>query len=76
MASDMGRFCGGIYTVRKRIDRYFDERTRRMLKLRNVVILDGVYCEPPSSGPHDYAGCTRSCFLFWKEAWLERVSSQ
>ena len=24
------RFCGGEFTVRKRIDRFFDERTRRM----------------------------------------------
>jgi len=67
-------FCGGEYAVRSRVETFFDERTRRMLRIRNTVILDGVFCEPPASGPEDYAGCQRSCFLFWKEAWLERVS--
>ena len=66
-------FCGRVTTVRKRVDRFFDERTRRMLKLRDTVILDEVFCEPPASSDVDYAGCARTCFLFWKEAWLERV---
>jgi hypothetical protein len=66
-------FCGREFTVRKRVDRFFDERTRRMLRIRNTVILDEVYCEPPADGSDDYAGCHRTCFLFWKEAWLERA---
>ena len=66
-------FCGREFTVRRRVDRFFDERTRRMLRLRHTVILDGVYCEPPAGGSDDYAGCHRTCFLFWKEAWLERT---
>ena len=66
-------FCGREFTVRKRVERFFDERTRRMLRIRNTVILDGVFCEPPAGGPDDYSGCHRTCFLFWKEAWLERA---
>lgn len=66
-------FCGREFTVCKRVERFFDERTRRMLRIRHTVILDGVYCEPPAGGPDDYSGCHRTCFLFWKEAWLERV---
>jgi len=66
-------FCGREFVVRKRIERFFDERTRRMLRLRNTVILDGVFCEPPTTSAVDYAGCQRTCFLFWKEAWLEPV---
>ena len=53
--------------------RFFDERTRRMLRLRDVVILDEAICAPPLEGAHDYAGCDRTCFFFWKEAWLERI---
>jgi hypothetical protein len=71
----MGSFCGRSFTVRRRVNRFFDERTRRMLSVRNVVLLDGVYCEPPRDGCDDFAGCERSCFLFWKEAWLERERS-
>jgi hypothetical protein len=67
------QFCKGEFTVRKRIDRFFDERTRRMMRIRNTVLLDGVFCEPPAGGPEDYAGCDRTCLLFWKEAWLERL---
>jgi hypothetical protein len=66
-------FCGREFLVRKRVERFFDERTRRMLRIRNAVILDGVFCEPPAGGPDDYSGCHRTCFLFWKEAWLERA---
>lgn len=66
-------FCGRVFTVGKRVERFFDERTRRMLRIRHTVILEGVYCEPPAGGPDDYSGCNRTCFLFWKEAWLERV---
>jgi hypothetical protein len=73
MAWVMDAFCGRTFTVRKRIDRFFDERGRKMLKLRHVVILDGVYCEPDPRGTGPLAGCTKTCFLFWKEAWLERM---
>jgi len=72
----MAGFCGGTYTVRKRVDRFFDERTRRMLRVRDVVILDDAFCQPPREASGDYAGCDRTCFLFWKEAWLERVDAR
>lgn len=68
------QFCGGTYTVARQVERFFDERTRRMLKVKGVVLLEGVHCMPPKGGPEDYAGCQRMCLLFWKEAWLERVA--
>jgi hypothetical protein len=73
MAWVMDAFCGRTCSVKKRIDRFFDERGRRMLKLRHVVILDGVFCEPDPRGTGPLAGCQKTCFLFWKEAWLERA---
>jgi hypothetical protein len=73
MIDEMSAFCGGVYTVRKRVNRFFDERHQRLLKLRGVVILEDVFCEPRSDSPARYAGCARTCYLFWKEAWLERV---
>ena len=71
----MDRFIGGTFTVRRPVDYFFDERRWKMLRLRNTVILEGVYCEPPIWSGVAWAGCSRSCFLFWKEAWLERVSA-
>jgi hypothetical protein len=73
MPAVMDRFCGGAYPVRRRVDRFFDERRGKLLRLRNVVILEGVYCEPPEDPTIAFAGCHRSCFLFWKEAWLRRI---
>jgi hypothetical protein len=75
MSATMDRYCGGTYTVLRRVDRFFDERTQRMLKLKNTVILDEVYCEPEPQAEERIAGCNRMCFLFWKEAWLERIGS-
>jgi hypothetical protein len=69
----MDRYSGSVFTVRKRINRFFDERRWKMLTVRNVVILDGVHCEPPGTANDAWADCDRSCFLFWKEAWLERI---
>lgn len=69
----MDKYCGGTYTVKKRVDLFFDERNWHMTKLRNIVILEGVYCEPPVDSEDEFAGCARTCFLFWKEAWLRRV---
>lgn len=72
--SVMNKYCGGVYRVKKRINLFFDERRWRLSKLQNVVILDGVFCESPPTQSEDWSGCDRTCFLFWKEAWLERVT--
>ncbi|OGP51145.1 MAG: hypothetical protein A2Y79_03390 [Deltaproteobacteria bacterium RBG_13_43_22] len=76
MTVEMKKYCGGIYTVRKRIHWFFDERRWRMLKVKDTVILDEVFCELPANIEEDWAGCDRTCFLFWHEAWLERLPVQ
>ncbi|MFH0900933.1 MAG: hypothetical protein V2A73_09920 [Pseudomonadota bacterium] len=73
---EMERYSGKTMTVRKRVTLFFDERTREMRKLKDVVILEDVFCEGRPSDPWDYGGCDRTCFLFWKEAWLERVAEK
>lgn len=73
MPEVMDRYCGQSFRVRRRVDRFFDERRWRMCKLRGVVILDGAFCEPSGLLASDWAGCARSCFVFWKEQWLERL---
>ena len=76
MSSEQDRYCGGTYKVLKRVELFFDERTQKMLKVKNTVLLDKVYCEPELHGDPRIAGCQRMCFLFWKEAWLERVDAE
>jgi hypothetical protein len=67
---EMWPYCGTTQRVFKRVSRFLDERDYRIKKSRQVVILEGVYC----TGTIDFGRCDRSCFLFWREEWLERIS--
>ncbi len=67
----MAQYCGRTLRVAKRVDRFFDEREWKMLKCRNVVLLEGVHCD--GSGHPDTRGCQRMCFFFWRTEWLERI---
>jgi hypothetical protein len=63
----MAKFCGKRYAVHKRVERIMLESTGQLRKIRNTVLLENVMCE-------DLYGCDRSCFHYWREAWLRRVS--
>jgi hypothetical protein len=63
---NMASFCTRRYRVYKRVEKVMLESTGKVRKLRNTVLLDGVMCQ-------DLYGCDRSCFHFWREAWLRRV---
>jgi len=76
MRQVMDPFCGRTLRVKKPVRLFFDERLQKLCKLRRVVILEGVYCEPPREIKADWGGCDRACFLFWKEAWLERIDDK
>ena len=62
----MARFCGKTYKVHKRVETIMLESTGELRKIRNTVLLENVMCE-------DLYGCDRSCFHYWREAWLRRV---
>ena len=66
-------FCGKTYRVRKQVRTFLDERDFRVKKLKNVFLLDGVFCD---GSPLEPEPCDRMCFLFWKGAWLERLSPE
>jgi hypothetical protein len=56
--------------VLRRVDRCIDEKTGRLLEMKNpCIILDNVVCE----GAYN-VNCPRSIYAFWREIWLERVS--
>ena len=67
----MERFCGQTFRVMKRVKYILDDRTHVVQKVRNVVLLDGVICD--GEGIYGREGCDRSCFFFWKEAWLRKI---
>lgn len=62
----MSQYCGEKLKVYKRVDKIVLESTGEIRKLKNTVLLEGAICE-------GIYGCDRSCFHFWREAWLERL---
>jgi len=66
-------YCGKVFRVRNRIERFIDEKTGKMLKIKTpAVILEGAYCQSLYSGQRIL--CPRAVFLWWREIWLERLS--
>ena len=66
---EMARYCGTTARVAARVERCIDERTGRMLHMKNpCIVLDGVVC----AGVYNL-NCPREFVPFWREIWLERV---
>lgn len=66
-------YCGKVFRVRTRIERFIDEKTGEMVHMRTpAVILDDVYCQSSYSGQRIL--CPRAVFLWWREIWLERLA--
>ena len=67
--NEMVRYCGKTYKVYKRVNNVFMHHDNKMQKVRNVVLLEGLFC----NGYGSDIDCDRTCFFFWKEAWLEKI---
>ena len=69
--SEMGRFCGRTARVVRRVNHIVDENTGRMLHMKSpCIVLEGLVCEGAFS-----ASCPRSITPYWREIWLEKISS-
>jgi hypothetical protein len=68
--SGMWQYCDTTQRVFKPVQQFLDERDYRLKKCSNIVLLEGVVCE----GMEEYGPCDRSCFFFWREEWLEKVT--
>ena len=67
--SEMLKYCGQRARVLQRMERIIDEKTGRMLRIKqDCVILDGVVC----TGDF-HRSCPRAIYPYWREAWLKRV---
>lgn len=64
-------YCGTEQRVFKVMEHFVDERDLKLKKCRGLVLLDGVMCQ----GSRDWGRCDRSCFIFWREEWLEKVKN-
>ena len=68
---EMLAFCGKRFTVAKRADKTCDTvKDSGLRRMEDTVHLEGTRCDGSA-----HAGCQASCQIFWKEAWLRRVSN-
>lgn len=65
----MWQYCGTEQRVFRVVERFLDERDYQVKKARGLVLLEGVFCE----GTPVFGRCDRSCMLFWREEWLEKI---
>jgi glycosyltransferase involved in cell wall biosynthesis len=66
---EMLRYCGQEARVLRRVERIIDEKSGRMLRLKNpCIVLDDVTC----TGAY-HRQCPRGIYTYWREIWLERV---
>lgn len=72
MADIMTPYCNTIQRVLKPMERFVDERDLRVKKCKGILLLDGVTCE----GTTAFGRCDRSCHMFWREEWLEKIEAE
>jgi hypothetical protein len=73
--SEMGMFCERIAQVDQRLYRFIDDRTGRMVSVKEpTVILKGIYCSGERSNVRKF--CPRAITPYWREIWLARLSQE
>lgn len=69
--SEQVPFCNGTYPVLRRVEKLIDEKTGKMMRLKNdAIVLADVVCEARYSKCRRF--CPRSIYPYWREIWLER----
>jgi hypothetical protein len=71
MENEMSLYCNTVHRIHKVMERFVDERELRVKKCKGLVLLDGVMCK----GTTAFGRCDRSCFVFWREEWLEKIET-
>jgi len=71
---EMAAYCGRRFRVLRRVVKVCASgmktgSTLRGFETDDVILLEGLRC---SGADHD--GCQKACTIFWKEAWLRKVS--
>ncbi len=72
--AEMVPYCGGTYRVLDRVNTIVNEKTGKLQHLKNdCIMLDQVTCLACYAKYRRF--CPRRIYPFWREIWLERVSS-
>ncbi|MCC7003267.1 MAG: hypothetical protein IT357_14000 [Gemmatimonadaceae bacterium] len=71
---EMRKYSGHRYRVQMRVDKLIDEKTGKMVPMKNPCIqLENVYCRAECTDRR--LGCPRASNTYWREIWLRRVES-
>jgi hypothetical protein len=71
--AEMVPYCGSVRRVRTRVTTFIDEKTGKVVTLKNPsIILEDVFCQSHYS--YCRMMCPRSILSWWREIWLERVT--
>jgi len=65
---EMVKYCGSKFKVLKLVDKINVEGVG-IRRIKDTVILEGVTCDGET-----HEGCSRTCLLLWKKAWLKKPS--
>ena len=69
---EMTPYCGKTFAVRERVTKIVDEKTGKMLQMKQpCIMLEGVVCRSEYSQCRLL--CPRAIPPYWREIWLERV---
>jgi hypothetical protein len=69
--SEMLPYCGGIYRVLRCVHHIVDEKTGKMISMKNpCIVLHGVVCKSEF-----HRLCPRAIYPYWREAWLTRATN-
>jgi len=69
--AEMARMCGRTARVLRRLDHIVDERTGKMLHMKEpCIVLEGIVCE----GAYNSV-CPRAIPPYWREIWLDKIDS-
>jgi hypothetical protein len=74
-SAEMVPFCGKVFRVQSRVSRIVDEKTGKLLQMKNpCIILEGVACQARYNNSMLF--CPRATYAYWREIWVERVPEQ
>jgi hypothetical protein len=71
---EMLPFCGRVFRVRRRVNRFVNDQDGKLLELKNdALTLEGTVCSGELSLRRWF--CSRAIYPYWRECWLERVEA-
>lgn len=74
-SAEMVPYCGHVFRVLSRVTRIIDEKSGKMLTMRNpCIILEGGICQARYNCKTLF--CPRATYAYWREIWLERIGDE